>query len=166
MLLSSFVSALKLDFKERFANMETIGGIILLIACLIGLFITFTHFEFVLHALAYLGFGFAAITACWWILVNRVKQKAVFDGHVITRKELENDWHMFIFYLWKGLKAILNIPLAFIKWFSKHVPNIKITVSTVTTPITPTSSPTTSEIPQAVSTTPTNTETNQGASNG
>lgn len=65
---------LKRDFVERFLNFESLKGLYLLPAGLIGLVVTWTNLQFILHAMGTAYFGYMVVEGLRKIFVNRISQ--------------------------------------------------------------------------------------------
>ncbi len=70
----SIMQTIKIDFKERFVNFETVRGLYLAPAGLLGAYIVIFHFQFILQAAGLIGFIYIAVDGIRKIGVNRIKQ--------------------------------------------------------------------------------------------
>lgn len=84
---STFLQRLVQDIKERFLNFETVRGIYLLPAGVIGLYITWSNLQFVIQIAATAGFGYLILDGLRKVFVNRVQQAVVKHGLLYDAEE-------------------------------------------------------------------------------
>ena len=72
------------DLKQRLLKFEAAHGLLMVIAAIVGLLVTFWHLEYVLHALAVLLFGITFFWGLYKIFYNPVKKEAL---KVIAREK-------------------------------------------------------------------------------
>lgn len=65
------------ELKQRFVKFETLHGLYLVPLSIIGLWVTFFHLEYVLHAIAGLIFCYGLIEGLRKIFYNPVKKEAL-----------------------------------------------------------------------------------------
>jgi hypothetical protein len=75
------------DLKERFLKFETVRGLYLLAAGLLGIWTTKNNLQFVIQCAAYAGFGYVAILGLEMIFANRIKQKLKFNKEVFKAED-------------------------------------------------------------------------------
>lgn len=81
---------LKQDLKERLLKFETIRGLYLVPAGILGIWVIIYHFQFILHAIGAACFGYMIVDGVRKIGVNRVKQ-AIKDEENVIKRKLFND---------------------------------------------------------------------------
>lgn len=66
---------IKRELAERVFKFETVQGLYLLPAGIVGMWITWTHLQYVIQAMGTTYFGYLIICGAWKIYYNPVKQK-------------------------------------------------------------------------------------------